>query len=171
MSRSKHQFRPGALELFETRIVPSTMAIDGGAYNPPGISSPEGVYTTGFVTPSGFSVNGDVVSTTLTNSSGIDRYATFAVYAAEGQGFNIASQNLIYQQTYKIPAGQSLLVSVDLSTLKIPGQGKVQCDIWEADDASGYAPDKLKPDSTGFQSHLLLGELFQYQPDDAKKNK
>jgi hypothetical protein len=197
----KHQFRPGALEVFETRIVPTVTAYPGlGAYVPPGLMESGPLAGHDVSTSDRFDVSGDLtddpdsdggptyptytgttISATLTNNNpvaGSVSYVTLAVYAAEGQGFNFASQNLIYSATYKVVSGIDaklgqgpITVSVDLSTLKIPGKEKVQCEIWSADDSNGYAPNKLKPGDTGYESHLILGELLEIEPDNGQKHK
>jgi len=213
MSRSKHQFRPGALEVFETRIVPTVTAYQIGAlpYVPLGLVeggslAGHDVSTSGFTVTTadqgpaapvvgptdsddtsggandfpGTTYDGNFITTTLTNNNpvaGSVSYVTFAVYAAPGTDFNFASQNLIYSATYKVVSGTDaskgqgpITVSVDLSTLKIPGKEKVQCEIWSADDANGYAPNKLKPGDTGYESHLIWGQLFEFEPVKGQKN-
>jgi len=190
MSRSKHQFRPGTPEAFEARVVPTTTAIPGLIpFVPPGqvspVSSPNDHYDypnkdnpfAGF-----FTVSGDTVTTTVTNTDTVGHYVTFAVYNATGGGTganavttgseNLASQNLvkdwdIASNTVFLAPGASTTFSQDLGALKLNGRERVQCDVYEADDASGYAPKK--PFEDALNNHLIFGEIFDYDQPNGKR--
>jgi len=135
-----------------------------------------GYTDTGF----GYGINGDTVASKVTNNTGSDRYATFAVYRAPGGGSgpseNLRSQKLIYSETHLIPAGQFYVFMKDISALDQTGPGvngdhltgddDFQCDDFDAGcDPHGYAPDKLN-DGTSLDGHIFAGELFNYSDTD-----
>lgn len=195
MSRSKHQFRPGALEVFETRIVPTVTAMPGIPFVPPGQVAPSTPSTNFSVDPgntgAGFSITGagdNTITSTVTNKTGCDRYATFAVYRAPGGGTgttptsseNLRSQKLIYSQTLLVHPGAEVTFSIDIRTLDDTGPGSkgdhltgdddFQCDIFDAgSDPNGYAPDKLN--EAVLDGYIFAGELFNYDDSSPSNNK
>jgi len=166
MSRSKHQFRPGTLEVFDERVTPSVTPIPGIPFVPPGQVVP---YSLAPGYSGAFTVSGNTISATWTNDNTVGHYVTFAVYTAPGGGGNsssqaydnLLSQKLVYSQTFFLAAGATHTFSIDVSTLKLTGQDKLQCDVFQADDSTGYAPKKLTEDS--LNNHLFGGELFDYE--------
>jgi len=183
MRRPVRQFRPGTLELFESRVVPAVVAYPGvipfippgqGPYvpNSPNFdfhNSNDPYKDTGY-----FDVADNTISTTVTNITATARYATFTVYTAPGGGpgglmDNFSSQKLVYSETKLVGPGEEVAFSVDLSKLKLNGQLKCQGDVWDAgSDPNGFAPDKLKLDE--LSGRLIVGELFDYDPASGKKD-
>jgi len=173
--RADHQFRTNSLESFEERITPTTIAYPGMIpYVPPGQNLP---YTSvgGFTAPK-FSLSVDTITPTVFNNTGTGQYVTFTLYTAPGGGEattshaydNLISQKLVYSQTIFIPAGQTgTFDSIDVSTLHLTGQQKLQGDYFLADSLSGYAPDKLP--SSVLDNHLIWGELFDYDLSNGKR--
>jgi len=175
MSRSKHQFRPAPLEVFEERITPSVSHVTADVFTPPGQVGPFTTvsgYTTGFAT----NVPADnFLQVTVTNDSHTAQYLTFAVYTAPGGGNdptsnaydNSRSQNLVYSQTttFAVAPRQSVTFTVDVSKLKLTGQDKLQADVFLADGPSGYAPDKI--DAANTSGRVVFGDIFDFE---GKKN-
>jgi len=180
-SRSKHQFRPSMLEVFEDRITPTTVAlptqtlfIPGGHSGASSLIS-NGNYGVAPGTNGGFfTVSGDTVSTTITQNTGSSHYYMLLVYTAPGGGENpnshsydnLSSQTLVSQSApFLLPNGGNTTFSVDLSQLKLTGQQKCQLDIiqFDAPDpkaASNFqAPKKAVDVATGV---LVYGEIFDY---------
>lgn len=169
MSRSKHQFRPGALEVFETRIVPAVVATPlPGLFIPPGqVTGDNG--DTGLLTAPHFDIAGNTISTTVTNNTNVTQYVTFVVYTAPGGtdklSHNFASQKEAYtSETFALASGESHFFSVDLSTLKLVGQQTIQADIFRADNLGGFAPEK--PSQADLGGRIVIGDLFNYSTDD-----
>jgi len=185
MRRSNHQFRLGAIEAFETRIVPTVTVIGGIPFVPPGQISPS-VPAPDIVTSipgAGFTVQGDTLTPPLVNNI-TDHivYLTRAVYTAPGGGSgpseNLRSQSLLANSvvTYAIPANavNYQLPSFDVSRFDqtgpvnkgdhFTGDDDFQCDLFEAPDINGYAPNKL--DYANLSNHLIVGELFNYSDTD-----
>jgi len=187
MSRSKHQFRPGILDQFETRVVPTVAAFPGiGPFLPPGQDAPytngTGISYTNQGNPFAgfFDVSGDKISTTVTNTSGKIQYVNLTVYTAPGgpdslaaqnttgQTDNLASQKLAYtSEVIALNPGDSHTFCVDLSTLKLTGQEKCQADVMRSDTPDGFAPDKLRLAELG--DHFVYGELFDYTKPNGKR--
>jgi hypothetical protein len=175
MSRSKHQFRPGVLEMFEARIVPSTIieSTEPPAFTPPGHEHDTVPAAGGAI----FSVDQNTHVLTGTVQVPTAQYVTFTVYSAPGGGdsdatavgpdYNSRSQTLIYSKTIWVEANTLTQVSVDLDDLKLTGQRKLQTDFFAAgNDSSGYAPKKLTAEVVN--GHILGGQLYDYSEFDAK---
>jgi hypothetical protein len=178
--RVKRQFGNRPLELFEDRITPTVTALPGQfPFVPPGQNTPFTPVTdqTGNFFPQSFSTSGNTITATLTNTDSAAIYVTFAYYTAPGGGAdtdgnsydNLASQKLINSQTQLVQPGQTATFTIDVSTLKLTGQDKIQCDFFDAyDDPNGYAP--TKPTNGNLNNHLMGGELFYYVPDSGNGN-
>jgi len=179
MSRNKHQFHPGLLEVFETRVVPSTIVgtqvetplpIQTSPFVPPGqvqnYSNAAGTAT--------FSVDANNVLT-FNVTGATTQYVTFTIYSAPGGGdsdltvvdpdYNLSSQTLIWSKTVEVVGGAATS-TVDLDDLKLTGQRKLQCDAFATNDACGYAPKK--PFEKNLDGYLISGQLFDYSEIDAR---
>jgi len=182
MRRPTHQFRPGIPEQFETRVVPTLTAYPGvvpfipqGQFDPNALASGYDYPDKGTASAEYFAVDHDTISITVTNNTGASHYLTFVVYSAPGSGpggqiDNLASQTLVHSETQPVGSalGSTASFSVDVSTLKLTGQQKLQCDVFWTDDPNGLAPKKVKLDD--LTGHLVVGELFDFDPDTGKKD-
>jgi len=199
MSRSKHQFRPGALEVFETRIVPTVVPIPGMPpvipFVPPGQIGPS--TPTGEVISSGFTVdptNTNQINSTVTNKDPNNvEYVTFAIYRAPGGGNganvpgsgpseNLASQKLIYSTTVALAkagtTGDSYTFKIDPIALGLDQNGNngkhlTGDDDFQCDEFSSDDSTFSAPDKVNFDAQdipLIVGELFNYVESPAAKH-
>jgi len=189
MSRSKHQFRTSPIEAFESRIVPTVTPIPGIPFVPPGQISPSNpapdiTVTSNFTVQQGTDT---IIPPPVTNLTDHVVYVTRAVYTAPGGGSgpseNLRSQSLLANSvvTYAIPAGavNYQLPSFDVSTFDLTGpinhgdhftgDDDFQCDLFEAPDSDGYAPNKL--DYAVLSDHLIVGQLFNYSETSTTNKK
>jgi hypothetical protein len=186
--RAKHQVRIGTPERFEDRITPTTIAIAHTIpYVPPGqvVSYTNAMgfddnlvhSLNGISQDFGLNPTANTLTPVIQNNTGVTRYVTFAIYTAPGGGEattsnaydNLASQKLVFSVTVLVPkfnpqnpsANTVTLPTIDVTSLKLTGQQKFQCDFFDANqDPNGYAPNK--PKESDFNNVIIDGELFDY---------
>jgi len=173
-SRSKHQFRPDRLELFEERITPSTVQVTNPPFPVPPPFVPPGQNTGFSPAPGSFTTSishsdeSDTVIFTITNNTGSAQDGTFALYTAPGGGENpnshaydnLLSQNLIESsvQTFHLAAsgpGATATVTVQANLLPLTGQQKWQQEWFLGNN---YAPKK--PTEAALNNHIIIGTLW-----------
>lgn len=173
-SRSKHQFRPSTLEVFEDRITPTTVLLPGQTpFYPPGQGTASDIVPCTVLGTGGgvaFGHSGDTVFTTVTNNSGSPQVVTFALYTAPGGGENpngnaydnISSQKLATSVTFTAPTGRFVATaySIDLSSLHLTGQQKFQAELF----CGSFAP--TKPTTADINGIIIGGVLGDYDDGD-----